>query len=103
MTSKTASQGELELLHAQLATTLSKAIDELEPKIVELPDAEAEGGKKKTVVMVRNAAVLNVARQFLKDNNIQAELAKSPAGRKLLEGLTRIPEDELNGPAPIRY
>jgi len=85
--SKKADQAALEKLHGELVKVLAVAIHEREPKVVELPDADAESGKRKTTVMVRNAAVLNVARQMLKDNAIQGDLSKTPAGQDLLANL----------------
>jgi len=79
MSNKAAKEAELQNLHAELAKVLKTAINETELKIVDLPDAESETGTVKTVVKTRNAAVLNAARQFLKDNNIQcARGAPSP-------------------------
>jgi hypothetical protein len=92
--SKTAGKEQMELLHANLAELLAVAIHEKEPKVVELPDADAPFGKRKTTIMVRNAAVLNVARQFLKDNNIQSDLTKSPSGRSLLADLPFAGEED---------
>lgn len=68
--SKAAKEGELQSLHAALAKTLAEAVIETEIKIVDIPDESAEGGTRKVAVRTRNAAVLNAARQFLKDNNI---------------------------------
>lgn len=74
-----ASKGELENLHSALATALAAAIDEKEMKVIEVPEGTklvdgtvAGDGGQKIVVMVRNAAILNVARQLLKDNDITA-------------------------------
>jgi hypothetical protein len=98
MNSKKADQQQMEDLHGQLVEVLAAAIHEKEPKVVDLPDAEAPGGKVKATVMVRNAAILNVARQLLKDNGIQADLNKSPAGRSLLAGLPFAgTEDDQDG------
>lgn len=69
--SKAAKAESLEQLHAALADELAVAIKETELKIIEVPDADAENGKRKELVRTRNAAVLSVARQFLKDNNIE--------------------------------
>lgn len=52
--SRAAPKGALEDLHNKLATTLSEALEGLDP---------SEKG---------TAAILNVARQFLKDNNVEA-------------------------------
>lgn len=89
-----ASSASLDALHGHLARVLAEAIEEKEPKVVELPDADAEGGKRKAVVMVRNAAVLSVARQFLKDNGIEGpaspgvgELASKASKAGLLDDL----------------
>lgn len=63
--SKAASRPELEELHAALATELAQAIKE-----VETFTEEAEDGSRVVVATKRNAAILSVARQFLKDNNV---------------------------------
>jgi len=58
---KAAKEAELQNLHAELAKVMKEAIHEVDDE-----------GR-------RNAAVLNAARQFLKDNNIQcARGAPSP-------------------------
>lgn len=69
--SKAASRPELETLHDTLAKVLAEAVKETEIKIIDLPDAAVEGGSVKTVVRTRNAAILNAARQFLKDNGVE--------------------------------
>lgn len=77
--SKAATTEALQELHAALATELAVAIKETEIKIIDLPDAEAEGGTRKVAVHTRNAAVLSAARQFLKDNGIECAPGK-PSG-----------------------
>lgn len=69
--SESAKKDALERLHATLAETLAVAITETEIKVIELPDEKTEGGTKRVTVRTRNAAVLNAARQFLKDNGIE--------------------------------
>lgn len=58
-----ASEKELASLHALLAKSLADAITN------GVPVVDKEGN---TITVPAGAAVLNVARQFLKDNNIQA-------------------------------
>lgn len=60
MTTKKAKAEALEDLHATLATTLADAIK-----------YPGDGGVQ--------AAILNVARQFLKDNGIQADISNNAA------------------------
>lgn len=72
--SRAANEGELQELHDSLAKTLAEAVVETEIKVIDIPDGENEDGTtryKKVAVKTRNAAVLNAARQFLKDNGIQ--------------------------------
>lgn len=69
-----ATKNELNTLHAELAQTFAEAIKEQEVKVISLPDGLDEAGEVKmvpTIVKVRNAAILNAARQFLKDNGIE--------------------------------
>lgn len=66
--SNAAKRPELEALHDALARELAVAIKETEIKVIDVPDGE---GTKKVAVRTRNAAVLNAARQFLKDNGIE--------------------------------
>lgn len=70
--SKSAPVEAMQELHASLVELLKTAIHETEVKVIELPDEAAEGGKRKVTVRTRPAAILNVARQLLKDNNIEA-------------------------------
>ncbi len=72
-----ASKKALEELHAKVATTIGEALDEL---------AGAE--EKKGL-----AALLNVARQFLKDNNIEAVAAPGSAVGDLAKKVTEFPFD----------
>lgn len=65
-------------LHADLAEKLAAAVQQGEEPVV--ADGAVVGKKY-------NAALFNVARQFLKDNGIQADLTKTPAGRSLVDGL----------------
>jgi len=81
--SKAASEEALQLLHAKLAETLCHAI-EPEPIVV---DGEIVGRKL-------NAAALNVARQMLKDNGIQAaRVANSPLDKLANRIPTTFDED----------
>jgi hypothetical protein len=65
--SKKATENELSGLHAEIAKILKQGIQP-EPIVV---DGEVVGYKT-------NAAVLNVARQFLKDNNITSTTDSKP-------------------------
>lgn len=74
---KSASEESLEELHKTLADTLAAAV-------------KAEGA---------NASILNVARQFLKDNNIQAVPAVGTPLAKLKSAVDALPfegADEFN-------
>lgn len=66
---------ELEALHGTLARKLSDLLDGI--------DGEAKGA----------AAILNVARQFLKDNNIEAELVPGSDLDNLKKRATQFPFD----------
>ena len=68
---------ELTELHALLAKTLSDAI-------------KKGGGDGEPV----NASFLNVARQFLKDNNITADVASNPDLQSLKEAVPFTDVDE---------
>ncbi|KWS03760.1 hypothetical protein AZ78_1309 [Lysobacter capsici AZ78] len=73
--SKAASKGALEALHNKLATTLAEALDGL--------DASEKG----------TAAILNVARQFLKDNNVEAAPREGQPLGALAEKVAQFPFD----------
>ncbi|MDE3021843.1 MAG: hypothetical protein KGI54_08290 [Pseudomonadota bacterium] len=82
MANNTATEETLSNLHAELAEALKEAIQP-EP-IVDRETGEVIGKK-------RNPAALNVARQFLKDNGIQA----LPESNKGLQGLVEeLPDFE---------
>lgn len=66
---------ELEALHGALARKLSDLLDNV--------DAEAKGA----------ASILNVARQFLKDNNIEATLVPGSDMDELRKKATKFPFD----------
>lgn len=68
-----ASKEQLEVLHGKLAETLTKALDS-----EDVP-----------------AAVLNVARQLLKDNNIEAVPVPGSSLGKLAEKMTKFPFDPM--------
>jgi hypothetical protein len=70
--SRAASKDKMKELHAKLAEILTEAIYEKDDE-----------GK-------RSAAILNVARQFLKDNTIESEIVKSPALGKLSQALDDV-------------
>ena len=70
-----ASKDSLERLHSTIADKLTTAIEEMEP------------GEKGL------AALLNVARQFVKDNGIEAELVPGVGAGKLAERLKEFPFD----------
>jgi hypothetical protein len=96
--SKAAPKTRLEELHDQLARVLAEAIHEREVKVIELPDESAEGGTRKVTVHTRNAAILNAARQFLKDNNIEAPVGGTAALNDLKNEVSKLPfgEDPLD-------
>lgn len=77
-----ASEAALAELHAALATTLKGALQKVDPE-TGLP----------------NAAILSVARQFLKDNHIEADptAAKGP-----LQGLAGLPVFDDSNVVPIK-
>jgi len=70
-----ASKDSLERLHSTIADKLTTAIEEM------------ESGEKGL------AALLNVARQFVKDNGIEAELVPGVGAGKLAEKLKEFPFD----------
>lgn len=78
----TATKPELEALHAKVATKLTDALDQM--------DHETKG----------LAAVLNVARQFLKDNNIEAVPAPGTPLGKLADKVTEFPFDPAEDARP---
>ena len=81
-----ASKAALENLHNKLAETLAEALAERD-----------EDGKL-------NASLLNVARAFLKDNNIELKPGTTnSAMSKLTEALPFPGEDGPNGEEPIRH
>lgn len=71
----TASKESLEALHSKVATKLAEALDEM--------DHETKG----------LAAVLNVARQFLKDNNIEAAAVPGSPLKRLSDTVAQFPFD----------
>lgn len=73
MTQKKASEGELSGLHSELALLLKQAIQ---------PDGEGK----------INSAALNVARQFLKDNNITS----TPDSKPMKDLVDNLPTFEDN-------
>lgn len=108
--SKAATRPALELLHDALATELAAAVKEKELKVIEIPDEASEGGTKRVAVQTRNAAVLNAARQFLKDNGIEcAPGHPSPAVKNLASELppagAPLAGDDDDDPAlrPVRH
>lgn len=72
-----ADNDEMNALHGHLARMLTTAI------INGVVEIDKEGGKQ---VVAAPASILSVARQFLKDNNIEADLKKS----KTLQGLASV-------------
>ena len=101
-----AKQEALEALHAALAASLAESINEKEVKIIELPDdLVLENGTtvvsgSKMITRSRNASILNVARQFLKDNGVEsAKLPATPAGKSLVESLPFAGADGETGDA----
>jgi len=81
MTQKKATEQQLSDLHAELAGMLKEAIQP-EPIVV---DGEVIGKRF-------NAANLNAARQFLKDNNITSTL-DSPAVKDLVDSLPSFQDE----------
>lgn len=80
--SKAADKGKLESLHDKLATVLADALDEIDPK---------EKG---------TAAVLNVARQFLKDNNVEAAPREGQPMGRLADKVSEFPFDPAEDARP---
>jgi len=74
-----ASEDSLERLHSTIADKLTSAIEEM--------DADTKG----------LAALLNVARQFVEDNGIEAELVPGVGAGKLAEKLKEFPFDPAAG------
>lgn len=77
MTNKATSES-METLHGALAKVLTDAIE----NGTKVLDKDGE-----VVTLPATAPLLNVARQFLKDNGIEADAAKNPATLKLAEVL----------------
>lgn len=73
--SKSASTSALETLHNTLAEKLAELLEGV--------DGETKGG----------AALLNVARQFLKDNNIEATPAQGTPLRRIADRVAQFPYD----------
>lgn len=83
---KTASTEQMSELHSTLARVLQDAITH--DHLVTTKDGEQ-------VVVPPPAAILNVARQFLKDNGIEADLKSNQPLRNLADSLpTFDPEDD---------
>ena len=80
--SKAADKGKLEALHDKLATVLTDALGEVDP---------TEKG---------TAAILNVARQFLKDNNIEAAPREGQPMGRLAEKVAEFPFDPAEDARP---
>lgn len=88
-------------LHTELANVLTRAVQG-----VEVEQEDPETGEKIVVRVEAPAAILNVARQFLKDNGIDAQAAPgSPMGRlsEAANGNPKMPafedeEDNLGRP-----
>jgi len=72
------------LKNGQVVEILNEETGELEPKVV-TPDK----------------AYLNIARQFLKDNNIEADLSQSADGKELTEELPFDEDDAPDNVTPI--
>lgn len=92
---------EMDALHAQLAITLRDEIDSFKEPI-EVAD---EDGTVTKVSRDRKglAALLNVARQFLKDNNVTALAVPDSPTANLAKGLPFLgtefsPDDEEDSP-----
>lgn len=82
MTQKKASEGELSGLHSELAKLLKDAIQP-EPIV---------NDKGKVIGKRVNSAALNVARQFLKDNNITS----TPDSKPMKDLVDNLPTFEDN-------
>lgn len=67
-----AKQQALENLHAELADVLAK--------LVKAQSSSADGEQP-------NASILNVARQFLKDNNVSADIGTNEGLQRLTDSL----------------
>ena len=87
--SKAASRPELEELHAALALELASAIKEVEVTV-----EETEGGT--VVSKKRNAAILSVARQFLKDNNVDCAAGRPSKPLQALAASLPFTPDEYD-------
>lgn len=82
MSAERAKEEALAGLHAKLAETLTEAIEKGEP--LRLPNGDALVDKEGVLLRApASAAILNVARQFLKDNDIKT----LPTGQSPLERL----------------
>lgn len=89
MTAKTATESELASLHRQLAKELTERITEGDYEVALTEDEDGnviENRVKKPV----SPALLNTARQFLKDNNIEA----SPDSKEMGDLVDSLPFDE---------
>lgn len=91
-----ATKDSLNDLHSALALELAAAIKEKELKVIEIPDEASEGGKKRVAVHTRNAAVLSVARQFLKDNGIEALAVPGSPLKSLVDSLPFAGRDPIS-------
>lgn len=83
----------MEALHVVLAQELSKQLRE---------GTWVEGDDGKPVRLSPKAALLNVARQFLKDNNIEAAIGKGGAVDEVMDALAKF-EDELPFPSEEKH
>lgn len=84
-----ASNAALEALHNALAETLAKAITE------GVPVKDEEGN---IVTLPAPAAILNVARQFLKDNGIEAQAVPESPLARITQGLPFPTKEESQRP-----
>lgn len=91
---KTTTQ-EMDTLHSQLARTLKEEIESFKVPI-EVAD---EDGKIKKVQRDKKglAALLNVARQFLKDNDVTAQAVPESPLKSLADSLPFAGEEFSNG------
>lgn len=91
-----ADEKELAGLHGQLAKVLKEAITEGTPVVVDgIPLMDKDGN---LVKLPATPAILNVARQFLKDNKIEAISVQGTA----LHDLSDLPVFEDENVIPMR-
>lgn len=98
MSIRRASDEALELLHAALADTLSEAVKRVKTSI-----APAIEGAEPTEVPKGAASLLNVARQFLKDNGIEAIPSPDSPMKSLVDSLPFDEDEEQSTAHPMTH